>query len=152
LKPGELTGEEFEIIKTHTVLGGNALDAIDSRIDGKSFLTLGREIAYHHHEKWDGTGYPHGLAEGSIPLSARIVALADVYDALTSKRFYKKAYGHEEARDIIMGLRGTHFDPDVIDAFIMMEDQFKGISTDLHDEEGVCTEEHTHLENIEFKN
>lgn len=152
LKPGELTGDEFEIIKTHTVLGGDALDAIDSRIDGKSFLTLGREIAYHHHEKWDGSGYPHGLSGGSIPLSARIVALADVYDALTSKRFYKEAYRHEEARDIIQGLRGTHFDPDVVDAFIALEMHFKEICADLHDEEGQCNEDRAHLENVVFKN
>ena len=152
LKPGELTRTEFEIIKTHTVLGGDALDAIDSRIDGTSFLTLGREIAYHHHEKWDGSGYPHGLSEGAIPLSARIVALADVYDALTSKRFYKEAYLHEEARDIILGLRGAHFDPDVVDAFRTLESHFSRICAELHIEEDFFTDEHAHVENILFNN
>jgi response regulator RpfG family c-di-GMP phosphodiesterase len=152
LKPGVLTREEFEIIKTHTVLGGKALDAIDSGIDGKSFLTLGREIAYHHHEKWDGSGYPQGLSKESIPLSARIVALADVYDALTSKRFYKEAYRHEEARDMIHGLRGSHFDPDVVDAFITLEKHFRQICSDLQDEEVDSTKEHAQLENIALKN
>ncbi len=152
LKPGELTGEEFEIIKTHTLLGGTALDAIDSRIDGKSFLTLGREIAYHHHEKWDGSGYPNGLSAEAIPLSARIVALADVYDALTSRRFYKKAFLHREARDIILGLRGAHFDPDVVDAFIALENRFSSICADLHSEDDVLTDEHAHFENFAFRN
>ena len=152
LKPGQLTREEFEIIKTHTVLGGKALDSIDSSIDGKSFLTLGREIAYHHHEKWDGSGYPQGLSGESIPLSARIVALADVYDALTTKRFYKEAYQHQEARDMIHGLRGSHFDPDVVDAFIKLERQFRQICMDLQDEEVEGSEEPAHLENIVLKN
>lgn len=147
LKPGKLTPAEFEIIKTHTVLGGNALDAIDSRFDGTSFLTLGREIAYHHHEKWDGSGYPQGLCEEAIPLSARIVALADVYDALTSKRFYKEAYLHEEARSIILGLRGAHFDPDVVDAFSALESQFSRIRAELHFQEDFLTDEHAHIEN-----
>ncbi len=128
------------------------MDAIDSRIEGKSFLTLGREIAYHHHEKWDGSGYPHGLCEEAIPLSARIVALADVYDALTSKRFYKEAFLHEEARDIILGLRGAHFDPDVVDAFIVMENRFSRIRADLYSEEDVLTDEHAHFENVAFRN
>lgn len=152
LKPGELTAAEFEIIKTHTVLGGTALDAIDSRIEGKSFLTLGREIAYHHHEKWDGSGYPYGLCEEAIPLSARIVALADVYDALTSKRFYKEAFLHEEARDIILGLRGAHFAPDVVDSFIVMENRFSRIRADLYSEEDVLTDEHALFENVAVRN
>ena len=152
LKPGKLTSEEFEIIKTHTLLGGTALDAIDSRIDGKSFLTLGREIAYHHHEKWDGSGYPNGLSAEAIPLSARIVALADVYDALTSRRFYKEAFLHGEARDIILGLRGAHFDPDVVDAFIALENRFNSICADLHSEADVLTDEHAHFENFAFRN
>ncbi len=133
LKPGRLTAKEFEIIKRHTVLGGDALNDIDSKIEGKSFLTLGKEIAYYHHERWDGTGYPKGLRDENIPLSARFVALADVYDALTSKRFYKEAYTHEKARDIIIELKATHFDPDVVDAFLAREDEFKRICTELHE-------------------
>jgi PAS domain S-box-containing protein len=127
LKPGELTGEEFDIIKCHTLFGGDAITSIQSQIEGRSFLNLGREIAYHHHEKWDGSGYPRGLSGHEIPLAARIVAVADVYDALTTKRFYKEAFSHEKARQIILSLRGTHFDPEVVDAFMALEDRFDRI-------------------------
>jgi len=140
LKPDELTEDEFEVIKTHTILGGEALNAIDSRIEGKSFLTLGKEIAYHHHEKWDGSGYPMGLKADKIPLSARMVALADVYDALTSKRFYKEAYSHERAREIIIGLRESHFDPDVVDGFLRVEDRFRRICKELREEREMLPE------------
>jgi PAS domain S-box-containing protein len=127
LKPGELTEEEFEIIKCHTVFGGDAITAIQSQIEGRSFLNIGREIAYNHHEKWDGSGYPRGLRGADIPLAARIVAVADVYDALTTKRFYKEAFSHAKAMQIITSLRGTHFDPEVVDAFVMLEAQFNRI-------------------------
>jgi PAS domain S-box-containing protein len=137
LKPDELTEEEFEVIKTHTVLGGDALNAIDAQTEGKSFLTLGKEIAYYHHEKWDGSGYPKGLREEEIPLSARIVALADVYDALTSKRFYKEAYSHARTRDMILGLKETHFAPDVVDAFLAVEEEFDRIRSELHEEDDI---------------
>jgi PAS domain S-box-containing protein len=140
LKPEELTEDEFEVIKTHTVLGGEALNAIDARIEGKSFLTLGKEIAYHHHEKWDGSGYPMGLNAEQIPLSARMVALADVYDALTSKRFYKEAYSHDRAREIIVGLRGSHFDPDVVDVFLKVEDIFRQICKELREEQEILAD------------
>jgi PAS domain S-box-containing protein len=140
LKPEELTEDEFEVIKTHTVLGGEALNAIDARIEGKSFLTLGKEIAYHHHEKWDGSGYPMGLNADQIPLSARMVALADVYDALTSKRFYKEAYSHDRAREIIVGLRGSHFDPDVVDVFLKVEDHFRQICKELREEQEILAD------------
>ena len=98
-------------------MGGNALKAIESQIEGKSFLAMGREIAYNHHEKWDGSGYPRGLKGAAIPLSARIIAVADVYDALTTKRFYKEAYSHDKSRDMIFALKGKHFDPDIVNAF-----------------------------------
>jgi response regulator RpfG family c-di-GMP phosphodiesterase len=101
LKPGRLTKDEFEVVKRHSALGGDALRAVETKLEGQSFLSLGKEIAYYHHEKWDGTGYPRGLKGDEIPLSARIVALADVYDALTSKRVYKEAYSHQEAMEII---------------------------------------------------
>ena len=127
LKPGKLTPEEFEKVKEHPVLGGNALRAIESRVGGKSFLALGKEICYHHHERWDGSGYPDGLHGETIPLSARIVALADVYDALTSVRVYKGAASHEEALEIITDERGKHFDPDIVDAFLANQDGFKRI-------------------------
>lgn len=132
-KPAGLTDDEFEIIKTHTTLGGEAIEAIENRIEGQSFLTIGKEIAYHHHEKWDGSGYPNGFQKEEIPLSARIIALADVYDALTSKRAYKEAYTHQNAIRMIKKLKGTHFDPDVVDAFLTVKDKFKSIAATYHD-------------------
>ncbi len=127
LKPGRLTAEEFDIIKQHTILGGNALSAVDAELQEQSFLTLGKEIAYYHHESWDGSGYPEGLQGEKIPLSARIVALADVYDALTSERIYKKAYPHEKAAAMIVSERGKKFDPQIIDAFQANLNQFDSI-------------------------
>ena len=124
LKPGRLSDEEFDVIKRHTNLGGDAIKAIEAQIEGKSFLALGKEIAYNHHEKWDGSGYPRGLNGEDIPLAARIIALADVYDALTTRRFYKEAYTHERSRQIIIDLKGTHFDPEVADVFLALEDEF----------------------------
>lgn len=124
LKPGRLTPEEFEVIKRHTTFGGDAIRAIESRIKESSFLFMGKEIAYNHHEKWDGSGYPRGLKGDEIPLSARIVALADVYDALTTKRFYKEAYTHEKSKQIILDLKQIHFDPQVVDAFVKLENAF----------------------------
>ena len=118
LKPGRLTAEEFDIIKQHTIVGGNALAAVDAELKEQSFLTLGKEIAYYHHEAWDGNGYPEGLEGEAIPLSARIVALADVYDALTTKRVYKDAYSHEKAVDIILEEKGRKFDPEIVEAFV----------------------------------
>lgn len=131
LKPGKLSPDEFEIIKTHTTLGGDALRAVEEKLEGQSFLTLGKEIAYAHHEKWDGSGYPRGLKGEKIPLSARIVALADVYDALTSQRVYKEAFSHEKAKEIILKDRGTHFAHDVVEAFLAHEDDFRRIRESL---------------------
>ena len=127
LKPGKLTDEEFDVIKRHTTLGGDAIKAIEAKIEGQSFLALGREIAYNHHEKWDGSGYPRGLNGEGIPLAARIIALADVYDALTTKRFYKEAFSHKRSRQIIIDHKGTHFDPEVVDVFLALEDEFNRI-------------------------
>ena len=127
LKPGKLSREEFEKIKVHTTLGGEALRAVDREIKRESFLTLGKEIAFSHHERWDGTGYPSGKKGEQIPLSARIVTLADVYDALTSKRTYKEALSHEESVKIILSERGTHFDPDIVDVFGQNLDTFRRI-------------------------
>ena len=141
LKPGKLNPEEFNIIKRHTVLGGDALAEIESQTEGRSFLILGKEIAYYHHEKWDGTGYPDGLKGENIPLSARVVAIADVYDALTTKRFYKEAFTHEKSREIIIGLKGSHFDPDVVDAFLANEKNFSRICTEKRTEEMALTEQ-----------
>jgi PAS domain S-box-containing protein len=135
LKSGKLSSEEFDGIKSHTILGGDALTAIDAQTDGKSFLALGKEIAYYHHEKWDGSGYPNGIRGEEIPLSARIVALADVYDALTSERLYKKAFSHKKAKEIISGAKGKTFDPDVVDAFLIHEAKFNKIRTEMNTEE-----------------
>ncbi len=131
LKPGKLTEEEFETMKLHCVYGSDALAEAERDAGDVSFLTIGQEIAHFHHEKWDGSGYPLGLSGTNIPLSARIVALADVYDALTSKRCYKSAFSHEQAREIILENRGTHFDPDVIDAFLAREQDFKRIRLEI---------------------
>lgn len=134
LKPDKLTPEEFTIIKKHSKIGGDAILNVESRINIRSFLTLGKEIAYSHHEKWDGSGYPRGLKGNEIPLSARIVALADVYDALTSERPYKKPFSHEKARTIILESSGSHFDPAIVDAFLAREDQFETIRAQFQDQ------------------
>lgn len=125
LKPEKLTPEEYEVMKCHSVYGGDALCESEKQTKGHSFLTIGKQIAYYHHEKWDGSGYPSGLSGKDIPLSARIIALADAYDALTSKRCYKSAISHEQAKNIIVKDSGSHFDPDVVDAFLARENEFQ---------------------------
>lgn len=132
LKPGKLTTYEFDVMKTHAVIGGDTLHAADAQA-GRSFLTMGREIAYFHHERWDGGGYPEGRSGQDIPLSARIVALADVYDALTSRRPYKRAFTHEESKQIILEGRGAHMDPAVVDAFLECELAFMRIQREYQD-------------------
>lgn len=134
-KPGKLTREEFEVMKTHTIIGAETLRAVDRKHPGNSFIQMGIEIAESHHEKWDGKGYPHGLSGTDIPLSARILALADVYDALTTKRCYKEEMSHETAKDIILESRGRHFDPDMVDAFLNREEAFRQVAamTATHD-------------------
>lgn len=112
LKPGKLTPEEFEIMKTHTVIGEETLLEVKQRYSGYKFLEMAVHIARHHHERWDGTGYPDGLSGEDIPLSARIMAVADTYDALRSKRVYKEALTHEECLEVIRQESGTHFDPE----------------------------------------
>jgi putative two-component system response regulator len=129
LKNGKLTPEEWEAMKTHTVVGAETLRAVNAQHPGNSFIHMGIEIAESHHEKWNGSGYPHNLKGASIPLSARIAALADVYDALTSKRCYKEAMSHEKAREIILAERGQHFDPLIVDAYSEIELEFRSILT-----------------------
>ncbi|MCD4744135.1 MAG: HD domain-containing protein, partial [Desulfobacteraceae bacterium] len=133
LKPGKLTEEEFETIKHHTIIGGDAISSIELQIKVRSFLTLARDIAYSHHERWDGSGYPKGLKGEAIPLSARITAVADVYDALTSERPYKKAFSHQKSMDIIISDSGKHFDPNIIEAFCVQSGQFEKIQKDILD-------------------
>jgi adenylate cyclase len=133
LKPGKLDFDEFNIMKGHSNLGGEAISTVEEQVKIRSFLTLGRDIAYHHHEKWDGSGYPFQLTAEKIPLSARIVAVADVYDALTSLRPYKKAFPHEKAVEIILGEKGTHFDPDLVDLFMDLSTQFDKVRGNMQD-------------------
>lgn len=123
-KQGKLSEEEFSIMKQHTLFGGKVLETVVSENAERSFLTLGKEIAYFHHEKWDGSGYPKGLQADDIPLSAAIVALADVYDALTSKRCYKPSFSHNKAKQIIVQGKGKHFAPDIVEAFLNRENDF----------------------------
>ena len=129
LKPGKLTQEEFETMKTHTTLGRSAIEAAELRL-GRNvpFLRCAKEIAYSHQEKWDGSGYPLGLAGDTIPLSARLMAIADVYDALISRRVYKPAFTHEAAMAIIEEGSGRHFDPDLVAAFVTIQLQCREIS------------------------
>lgn len=124
LKPGKLTPDEFEIMKTHTTIGVEPLRIVDREYPGNALIRMGIDIVEAHHEKWDGSGYPFGLKGESIPLVARIVALVDVYDALTSVRPYKKAFSHIESRDIITSDAGKHFDPEIVASFLEVEDQF----------------------------
>lgn len=138
-KPGALDHDEFEIMKTHSIIGGKTLGQALAQYPGALFLKTARDIAFWHHERYDGTGYPHGLAGEDIPLCARIVALADVYDALTSKRPYKKAFPHEEARRFIVDQRGRHFDPDLVDAFLAAESAFAEIARRLSDSDSSAT-------------
>lgn len=135
LKPGKLTEEEFEIMKTHAMLGSEALKQAEQGLGETSFLRYAREIAETHHEKWDGSGYPKGLKGDAIPVSGRLMALADVYDALISKRVYKPAFSHDRAKEIILQGAGRHFDPDVVKAFQNIEQEFVDIAASYSDEE-----------------
>ena len=127
LKPGKLTNEEFDAMKVHTIIGAETLREVNRLHSGNDFVRIGIEIAESHHEKWDGTGYPHGLSGEDIPLVARVLALCDVYDALTSRRCYKDAFSHPRSLEIIVNGRGKHFDPDVVDAFVSAEKEFLNI-------------------------
>lgn len=128
LKPGRLDPEERAEMQTHAARGGDCLAAIGERLGEDDFLQLAKEIAYAHHEKWDGTGYPAGLSGEGIPIAARIVAVADVYDALRSRRPYKESMPHAKARSILLEGSGGHFDPVVIEAFVACEQEFVALS------------------------
>ena len=136
LKPGQLTDEEFMEMKKHTVYGRQALQSAEDRFGGglkNPFLEYGKEMAYTHHEKWDGSGYPDGLKGEQIPLVGRIMAIADVYDALISKRVYKKPISHEEAVAIIVRQKETLFDPEVVEAFLEIHEEFNKLSIEFAD-------------------
>jgi putative two-component system response regulator len=129
LKPGKLTGEEWDIMRTHSMLGWHALALVEADAERSiPFLKFAKEIARHHHEKWDGSGYPDRLAGDAIPISARLMALADVFDALTSRRPYKEPFSIERSTQIIEEGRGKHFDPDVVDAYLRLQSTFVAIS------------------------
>ncbi len=128
LKPGKLTKLEYEIMKTHTIIGYQTLASIKKQYGEMEFLNMGIEITYYHHEKYDGSGYPVGLKGEAIPLSAQILAVADVYDALTSRRIYKEAYSHQVTLDMMRQERGRHFSPDLLDLFLNIADKFQAIS------------------------
>ena len=129
LKPGRYEPEEFAIMKRHPLLGLQAIEHAEQSLGmSVDFLNMAKEIAYGHHEKWDGSGYPQGLAGEAIPLSARLMALADVYDALISRRVYKEGMPHQQAAEIIAQGRGSHFDPDMVDAFFQIEQTFVAIA------------------------
>ncbi len=128
LKPGKLTAEEFEIIKTHTVIGARSLDYATASVNEAQFLEIASEFARSHHEKWDGSGYPSGLSGEDIPLTGRLMAIVDVYDAIISKRPYKPSMTHEQAVDIIISDSGTHFDPKLVKVFERIAPHFKVIA------------------------
>jgi putative two-component system response regulator len=134
LKPGPLAPDEMTVMRRHTEIGGDTLRDVIERYDGHRFLRMGMEIAYCHHEHWDGSGYPRGLAGPHIPLAARIVALADAYDTITSRRPYKNAFDHEEAVRRIARDRGTHFDPVLVDIFLHCHREFAEIHGRLADQ------------------
>jgi putative two-component system response regulator len=134
LKPGRFEPSEFEIMKSHPELGQNTILQAESELGiDVPFLQYAKEIAYGHHEKWDGSGYPQGLSGEDIPISARLMAVADVYDALISRRVYKEGMPHEQAVQIILDGKGTHFDPHIIEAFVVLHEKFKEIASTFFD-------------------
>ncbi len=141
LKPGKLTEEEVATMRQHTLYGRDAIDGVERTLGaGNQFLRYAREIAWSHHEQWDGSGYPQGLAGQEIPLSARLMALADVYDALITPRTYRPAFTHETAVELIRQGSGEHFDPDVVDAMLAVEEKFKAIAAQFRRETADCCE------------
>lgn len=133
LKNSKLTDAEFDVMKTHTIIGAQTLEDVHSKFGDNSFIKMGKVIARSHHERWDGKGYPDGLKGEHIPLPARIMAIADVYDALSTKRVYKDAYPQEKCVQIIKEGRGTQFDPYIVDAFLKVADEFNEVRQQLSD-------------------
>ncbi|MCF6324834.1 MAG: two-component system response regulator [Gammaproteobacteria bacterium] len=133
LKPGKLDSDEWQEMKRHAAYGKDAINRAEQELGSTSFLAYAGEIALTHHEKWDGSGYPDGLKGDEIPISGRLMAISDVYDALISKRVYKPAFSHEKAVKIIIEGKGAHFDPDVVDAFLALEQEFVAIAKKFAD-------------------
>jgi putative two-component system response regulator len=149
LKAGKLDQDEFEIMKLHAVRGRDTIRQVEEYIGGSNgFLTYAREIAHSHQEKWDGSGYPLGLAGEAIPVSARLMAVADVYDALISRRVYKEGMSHEQAVQIILDGKGKHFDPDMVDAFAGLLDEFRAIAARFHDSDADMAEKKEQTERL----
>lgn len=147
LKPGRFTPDEFEVMKTHTTLGRDAIEHAEKQLGMKvDFLQFAKEIAYSHQEKWDGSGYPEGISGDDIPISARLMAVADVYDALISRRLYKDSMPHEKALEIIIEGKGSHFDPDVVDAFLEVQDEFRAIAARFQDSDHAMSEKAKQLD------
>jgi putative two-component system response regulator len=152
LKPAKFDDAEFEIMKTHTTLGRDAIEHAEQALGTPlPFLTVAKEIAYGHQEKWDGSGYPQGLAGDAIPLSARLMAVADVYDALISRRVYKEGMPHEKAVQIIIDGKGKHFDPDMIDAFLELQDEFRAIAARFHDNAATLATKEAQIDRMQGK-
>lgn len=149
LKPGRFEPEEFEIMKTHTTLGRDAIAHAEAQLGMEvDFLVCAKEIAYSHQEKWDGSGYPEGLSGDAIPISARLMAVADVYDALISRRVYKDGMPHAKAVEIIREGRGNHFDPDITDAFLALEGEFRAIAARFTDSDADMAQQAARLESL----
>ncbi|RAU23441.1 two-component system response regulator [Paramagnetospirillum kuznetsovii] len=147
LKPGRFEPHEFEIMKTHTTLGRDAIEHAEQSLGTPvAFLAMAKEIAFAHQEKWDGGGYPMGIGGDDIPVSARLMAVADVYDALISRRVYKDGMPHEKAVQIIRESSGSHFDPDIVEAFLSLQDEFKAIAARFADSDGDMQKKKQYLE------
>ncbi len=147
LKPGRFEPHEFEIMKTHTTLGRDAIEHAERSLGTPvAFLAMAKEIAYAHQEKWDGSGYPAGIGGDDIPVAARLMAVADVYDALISRRVYKDGMSHDKAVQIIKDGRGSHFDPDIVEAFLALEDEFKAIADRFADNDGDMAKKKEYLD------
>jgi putative two-component system response regulator len=134
LKPASLSDEEWAVMKNHTTIGSDTLGEVVNKYPNAEFMQIAKEIAWSHHERWDGKGYPRGLSAEEIPLAARIVAVADVYDALTMKRVYKSAIPHDIARGIIVTESNSHFDPRIVEAFLAIEKRFIEIKSRFLDQ------------------
>ena len=153
LKPGKLTADEFDVMKNHTLLGFDAIGQAELAL-GQSLpiLQLAKDMVLSHQEKWDGTGYPHGLAGEAIPLAARLLSVADVYDALISERIYKRAVPHDEAVAIIFQGRGSQFDPDMVDAFIEIQYEIQYIAERFADTESAMQKKIEYMANAIAEN
>lgn len=150
LKPGKLTEAEFEIMKTHTTLGRDAIEHAEKQLGTKvEFLSMAKEIALSHQEKWDGSGYPQGLKGEDIPLSARLMAMADVFDALISKRVYKEAMPVDQALEIMINGKGKHFDPELIDALLEIQDQLIEIASRYRDTDEALADKQAQIERFQ---